>query len=880
VKEEWPLVGRGPELGLITKVVTSSRYRGLVVAGAAGVGKSRLASDALRLAEEQGCATARVTATRAGAHLPFGAVAPFLPAIDGGRAGEVDDRVDLLRRSAAALLQRAGTRRLIVFVDDAQYLDDASATLIHQLAATEAACIIATVRTGDPAPEPVTALWKEDLADRLELMGLDAEAIGELLPAVLGGPVDPAAVAHLVVRCQGNVLFLRELVLGALRDHTLQDAGGLWRLVGPLSPSHRLVELVEARLGGLTGDERALLELVSYGEPFGQAELAALSDVDLAESLERRGLLDSRSDGRRLTIHLAHPLYGDVLRARIPVVRVRSIARSLAQIVESSGARRREDVLRVATWRLEGGGAAPELLFAAAAAARWHYDFPLAERLARAAVEAGAGFEARLLAAQLASLQGHGEMAEQDLVALAREASDDMQRGLVAVTRLDNLGLYMGRLEEGLAVAEEAEATLQDPAWRDELAARRSTLLIGTEGPRVAAQIASPLLERAEGRALVWACLVAGFSFGRLGAFGAASDAALRGHAGHVTLEQPLEWYPWMHHFVRCQALTFSGQLAEALELATEQYRMGLADRSPEAQAWFAWQLSRVFAAKGHIEPAVSHAREAVALFRQLGRTQSLQFCLPSLALALAVGGRADDAADALRDFDGLGLSPSLFMGVDPLEARAWTTAAAGDLPRAHQILKDAVHQGETIGDIVGQASCLHTLARLGHPEEAAPRLEALLPNIEGTLTAARAAHAAALSAGDPDSLSEAADAFETMGADLLAAEAAADAAVAWRRRKEPQPAATCELRAQGLAARCLGAATPALRGLAGRPTLTRSEREAAFLAAAGRSNKEIAEQLVLSVRTVEGRLQRVYEKLGVAGRSELTSTLEALRPD
>jgi DNA-binding CsgD family transcriptional regulator len=158
--------------------------------------------------------------------------------------------------------------------------------------------------------------------------------------------------------------------------------------------------------------------------------------------------------------------------------------------------------------------------------------------------------------------------------------------------------------------------------------------------------------------------------------------------------------------------------------------------------------------------------------------------------------------------------------------------------------------------------------------------LRALLPNIEGPLTAARGAHAEALSAGDPDRLSKVADAFEALGADLLAAEAAADSAVAWRRRKEPQPAATAELRAKGLAARCRGAATPALRGLASRPTLTRSEREAAFLAAAGRSNKEIAEQLVISVRTVEGRLQRVYEKLGVTGRSELTSTLEALRPD
>jgi DNA-binding CsgD family transcriptional regulator len=48
-------------------------------------------------------------------------------------------------------------------------------------------------------------------------------------------------------------------------------------------------------------------------------------------------------------------------------------------------------------------------------------------------------------------------------------------------------------------------------------------------------------------------------------------------------------------------------------------------------------------------------------------------------------------------------------------------------------------------------------------------------------------------------------------------------------------------------------------------------------LAAGGRSNTEIAEQLFLSRRTVENRLHRVYEKLGISGRDELA---EALSPD
>jgi len=49
-----------------------------------------------------------------------------------------------------------------------------------------------------------------------------------------------------------------------------------------------------------------------------------------------------------------------------------------------------------------------------------------------------------------------------------------------------------------------------------------------------------------------------------------------------------------------------------------------------------------------------------------------------------------------------------------------------------------------------------------------------------------------------------------------------------------------------------------------------------ATLAAAGRSNPEIAESLLLSRKTVENYLHRVYEKLGISGRAELAAALEA----
>jgi DNA-binding NarL/FixJ family response regulator len=55
---------------------------------------------------------------------------------------------------------------------------------------------------------------------------------------------------------------------------------------------------------------------------------------------------------------------------------------------------------------------------------------------------------------------------------------------------------------------------------------------------------------------------------------------------------------------------------------------------------------------------------------------------------------------------------------------------------------------------------------------------------------------------------------------------------------------------------------------------LTRREREITSLAATGLSNKEIAETLVVSARTVENHLQRAYEKLGISSRAQLADAL------
>jgi DNA-binding CsgD family transcriptional regulator len=202
--------------------------------------------------------------------------------------------------------------------------------------------------------------------------------------------------------------------------------------------------------------------------------------------------------------------------------------------------------------------------------------------------------------------------------------------------------------------------------------------------------------------------------------------------------------------------------------------------------------------------------------------------------------------------------------------------AAADDLPRAQRLLGEAADLGEDIGDLMLAAAALHGLARLGRAREVTARLDALAAGLEGDLPASRAAHTRCLAQRDAEQLEAVCAAFDSMGAALLAAEAAADAAVWWHRHGNRRRTTWARERAAELAARCEGVVTPSLRDTEPRAVLTPAERETAMLAASGRSSKDIAAELCLSVRTIENRLQKVYAKLGVSSRSELARWLKS----
>ncbi len=858
------MIGRSKEFSRLTAAVAANR--GAVITGPAGVGKTTLALSAVQWAEQRGMAHRRASATRAAQGLPFGAFASLLPPERSDADSSREDLGVLLGRYARAMVEGTRGRPLLIFVDDAHLLDNGSAVLVHQLALTQAATVLATVRAGEVLPDPVLSLWKDGPAERIEIGVLDDETIEELLASALGGPVDAATVLELAARSRGNPMFLRELVNGALETGALIEAGGLWRLQGVLSPTVRLAELVALRLGDLSQSERSVLELLALGEPLGPAELAQLADPPAVDALEDKGLITSATQGSRIEIRLAHPVYGDVVRAGISARRERAISRSLADVIEAVGARRQADPLKVATLRLVGGGGSAELLVSGAMTARARHDYSLTERLARAAIEAGADFEARFMAAETAHLQGRSDQAEHELTALAAQATSDAERARVALLRFDNAFLK-GSADS--SIIDDTLALITDPFWRDELANRRLFVTTIVSGPRETMELATTWIQRPDS-ALRVVGLHALLQIGRLDEV----IKELTPPPDTRAVPAPDEpWHQWMLFGYRAAALVSSGRLREADELLTMAYREVMDHPAAEARAFVADWFAYLHLEQGRPVSAFRRASEAYTLYQQLGRPMLAQRSYVAAVHALAMTGRAEQAAQTLAALDAL---PPAFKHFRPavLQARAWTAAAVGDLPTARARLEEAADVGEEVGHLLGAASALHGLARLGQAHLAASRLENLAAQVDGEFVVARAGYANAVAARDSQALHEVSEAFEGLGANLYAAEASVEAAAVLRRGGHPREAAADENRAAQLLSRCEGAATPVVRTITARSRLTPGELDAAAQAAAGRSNKQIAADSHISVRTVENHLQHVYEKLGISSRRELADAL------
>jgi DNA-binding NarL/FixJ family response regulator len=866
VRAAWPLRGRDGET--VELVSLLRRRRGALLAGPSGVGKTSIAVAVAEEMEPAGWTVVRVVASRPTAGIPLGALAVLL-----ATTGSLDEVVAASARVRARIVATAAGRPAMLVVDDAQWLDEASAVVLHQLVAQGDATLLATLRTGEPAPDPVTALWKDGLVERIEVAPLGDEAVRDVLEAALDGPVETLTASRLWRRCGGNVLYLRELVREAERLGLLQCREGLW-CIDTLPPgSPRLAELVAERLGALDEPARAGLEVIAVGEPVRLGMLDELVDRDTLERLESAGLIVVGGSGDDVVVRPAHPLFGDVVRSSLPEIRRRRLMRALADLLEHRGAASRDDIIRLALWRLDGGGAAtPRLLLGAARQAHFAFDGTTAERLARAAWAADRGFEAARVLADVLFARGGFVEREELLATVAVTAATDERRALVAASRA--VGLFWGLLDAGAAedVLVAAEGEVNDPAWWSEVRATRATLVGQTGRHRDVLGLLADLPDDPGGRAGLQAALAEAFA---LPGVGRGEDAVARIDAALSAAAelgpQPTLFTAGLLLSPKAMALAGLGRLDEAAAVAHSGLTAAVETGNRAAEAFFGSTLGWVQLNQGLLVSAQRTYRESAAAFRSISYGGPLRWALGGLLFAAALARDREVVGVAARALDALDPHPAALFDTTISRARAWAAVVEGDPEWGRRLLGEAAGDARSRGAVVEEGTVLHDLARLGRADEVADRLYSLAAAAQGDLVRILADSAAGLARGSPDALGDVAERFAALGFNMRAAESAMAASEASARAHDQRGATRWARRATELAALCEAAAPVVeLVGAAGPVPLTNREREIALLAADGLASRVIAERLFVSVRTVENHLGRIYTKLGVASRAEL----------
>jgi DNA-binding NarL/FixJ family response regulator len=868
-----PLIGRHDELAVAAAAIKTPGQAGLVIFGSAGVGKSRLAQECGVLGEAAGLAVVAVLATQAASAIPLAALAPLLPA----GVGPLGEGVDAVRSAAAAILAKAAEGPLMVVVDDAHLLDHVSATVVGQVAGQTSVLVVATVRSGEVVPDPVTALWKDGHAIRVDLASLGRDDVGRVAENMLCGRLHPTLSRALWRFSAGNPLFLRELVQAAKDAGCLRNVDGRWHLEGRLPTSTRLIDLIENRLGRLEPEERSVLELVAFGEPIDANIIRTATTAAALEAMEQRGLVIQDAETDHSAVRLGHPLYGEVLRAQTPPSRVLRIHAALADAVEAR-AHGSRDVLRVASWRLsDPTGYQPDLFVEAAVEARAAGDLELAAKLGDAARRAGGGAFATGLVAGVTAEAGNPQAAEEMFATASIEAVTDAERATVAMGRATNLFAGLGLPELALAVDSEALRQITDPAWRAEIVAHRATFELLLGRPVLALDAVAGLLDRREGRPFVQAAIVAVPALVMTGRSVRAESLAGSAYTVHSAMGHQAELSHAAIHVVgQIFALREAGRIAEALALSEFAYQAAVEIGSTLGQAYFGVQLGGAQLAAGRVTDAAASFEASADLMRELALPGRLRWSLAGAALAYSLAGDLARSDRLLAELDSVA-SPERLLEGEVERARAWNAATHGATSRARKILASAAASADADGSAGVALSLFHDLARLGQVDDL-DRVDTLTARVEGTLALVRRDHVSAVTNRDGAALDAAATGFERQGAYLLAADAFAQAAVAHRRRAAERGASASRRHAQELARRCQGARTPALDALGAGGALTEREREIAALAVDGLGNPAIARQLFLSLRTVENHLNHVYTKLGITGRHELAAALDADR--
>jgi DNA-binding CsgD family transcriptional regulator/tetratricopeptide (TPR) repeat protein len=875
------LVGRNPLIEALEHAVTRSDLHGAFVFGEAGMGKTALARHLVDRTLHS-AAPFLIHPGPALSNAPYAALAPFL-----GRATarDIESSLSVLRILISFFREESKGRPVLLVVDDAHEVDDDSSHVLSQLVSSRTVRLVAFSRPQEPVSEELVSLCREGLLARFEVGPLDAAEVAEVCTKVLGGELVRGTGERLWEESGGNPLFLRTLLDQSLADGALTETAGVWQLSAEeLRVPASLADLVRGICLRLPPQERKAFEALALAEPVPFSALSGITDATAVPNLLEAGLIMSMPGHPAFAVP-THRLYGRIVRGLVPAGRSAVLRAELAAgstPIPTVGPGR----IRHLNWALDCGETVSDAeLIEGARLAHRYFDLSSSVRFASAVTGPEHATAARVERARVELARMHLPEAE-DLLRGTLEAAGQLEVLAAAAVLTVRLRLFQGRpLKDISTLADRWSAVLKskhsaaaDPPEVDLL----RCFIYNLEGRYADAETRLRAIGEDEAAGELNFALTQSLLGEALGATGRGIEGKALTGSGLALVRTDPGLFNDFHAFTLTRhllVLIHSGEFAEA-EAALQDY----ARRPARDYAFTGGALAALDALlevrRGRFRLGMEKLGPALEALRRSDKELLLPYALAVAALTASALGRADRAEALTAEF-----AAQAHRGSRPLALLGQAFTHAALLPssnREHHLDRlrglAATAAGKALSTV--EKDILEILVALGD-EESADRLAALTGTMEGREAAVLNTYAAAVASGDPERLAVAGDKAELSQKHLVAADAAYRAmrllSGAGDRRTQRELLQVARRRRQRLEG-----CSPVLLGDAEEPTkLTAREREIASLALDGASNRAIAAALTVSPRTVEGHLYRIYAKLGITRREELTAEYESIvRPE
>ncbi len=848
-------VGRDIEVQQILDVV--QRQGACYLEGAAGIGKSLVLGEVTRRLGSAGADVISLGGSEATAVIPL---APLLKLCPPG----VEDAGAAIM---AELYRRSRRHRTVVLVDDAHLLDAATAAVVRQMASAPAVGVTVAVRRGVVVPGSVDAIRRDGDTVVLELSELDRPSSDRLVERLIG-PTEEDTLEWVHSRTQGHPLYLRELLVAGQQTGALRRHRGRWRHE-PDAPvwTARLHALVATRLQGLSPEEREAMELVAVGGTVPFEALSAIVDVDVLVELAGRRLLAVDA----VKVEMDHPLIAETLLATMRAERSTSARLQLADALERQLHDR--DPVAIVQLRLDAGDAIdPQLLVEALDVALASRLPQVGERFARVACEMVADPSVRMRLVESLAMQGRWEEAEEQfehvIGACDEQTAIDVLERWVAVNFWNR-----DELSTTQRIAAEAQARIGDhgsDAWHVLLL--RIGMFVGNLDASIADHDQWLGTHHVDPHPRQIALVDIATCASHAGAFQRIREIATDLDDGAWADPMDRAWL-------------------RGVELIADAWTLGLAALSQNLHEFAAATtatadplmetLSHVHAGMAlndltcHAQ-AARHLMKVVELRRYAGYRRHVPLTLAELARALVATERGPREAPGWLDRAAAPATDARWVSepVIQLVQGILDEAAGGDPWDAFDRGLDHARQRSAR---IHEVMLLRQMAQSGRADRVAGRLRELADPMGGGLADLIAREAEALASGDATALDDVAADAAVFGAIGIAADAAAHAARRHAEAGEVGASLASLYRSEAVLRRAPGQRSLVLDEV--EPILSAREREVVDAVVDGASNREVADRLYISHRTVESHLRRIYRRLGVSGREELTLLLGAPEP-